>query len=41
MRARRAQRWRAALLTRSIPPELLMTYECRLRAWIARQRAEL
>ena len=40
IRARRVRRWRTTLLARSIPPELLTTYECRLRAWIARQRAE-
>jgi hypothetical protein len=39
VRARRAQRWRTTLLSRPIPAELLTTYECRLRAWIARHPA--
>jgi hypothetical protein len=41
VRARRAERWRTALLAGPIPPELLMTYECHLRAWIARQRSDV
>jgi hypothetical protein len=41
VRARRAHRWRAALLSRPIPAEQLTIYECRLRAWITRQRAEV
>jgi hypothetical protein len=41
VRPQRAQRWRATLLTRRLSPELLTTYECRLRAWIARHRAEV
>ena len=40
VRVQRAQSWRNALLTRPIPPETLTTYECRLRAWIARHRAD-
>jgi hypothetical protein len=41
VRAQRVQRWRTALLTGRIPAELLTTYECRLRAWIARHRADI
>jgi hypothetical protein len=41
IRAQRAQRWRTTLLTSRVPPELLTTYECRLRAWIARHRADV
>jgi hypothetical protein len=41
VRPQRTQRWRTTLLTCRLSPELLTTYECRLRAWIARQRAEV
>jgi hypothetical protein len=41
LRAQRAQCWRTTLLTRRLSPELLTTYECRLRAWIARHRADV
>jgi hypothetical protein len=40
VRAQRAQRWRTTLLTHRLPAELLTTYECRLRAWIARHRPD-
>jgi hypothetical protein len=41
VRPQRAQRWRTMLLTRQLPPERLTSYECRLRAWIARHCADI
>jgi hypothetical protein len=41
VRAQRARRWRATLLTHRVPADLLTTYECRLRAWIAHHRTDV
>jgi hypothetical protein len=38
VREHRVDRWRAALLTRPVPVEVLTACERRLRAWVARRR---